>query len=86
LLVSTIGLKGARGLVNYSQSDLDRSAGLPIGTTHALESGKVSAPSFERVVLIVRALQRAGLKGITGEQLFPVAEPVPHCDSAEVTQ
>jgi len=67
-------LSEARRLVDLSQSDLDRRAGLPVGTTHALESGRIESPSWTRVVLIVRALQAAGLKGITGEQLFPVPD------------
>jgi transcriptional regulator with XRE-family HTH domain len=67
-------LKVARELAGLSQIELDRRAGLPTGTTHDLESGRVESPSFERVVLIVRALRRAGLKGVEGEQLFPVPE------------
>jgi len=67
-------LKEARALVEMSQSDLDRAANLPTGTIHALESGRIESPSWARVVLIVRALQAAGLKGITGEQLFPVPD------------
>lgn len=72
--MSNIALKDARGLVGMSQSDLDRAANLPAGTVHALESGRIESPSWARVVLIVRALQAAGLKGITGEQLFPVPD------------
>jgi len=67
-------LKEARELAGLSQSELDRRAGVPQGTTHDLETGRVESPSFERVVRIVRALRRAGLKGVDGEQLFPVPE------------
>lgn len=67
-------LKEARELVKLSQSELDRRAGLPTGTIHDLESGRIESPSFERVVLIVRALRRAGMKGLEAEQLFPVPE------------
>lgn len=73
-LVTDMDLKEARELAKLSQAELDRRAGLPAGTTHDLESGRIESPSFERVVLIVRALRRAGLKGLEGEQLFPVAE------------
>jgi len=65
-------LQEARELVKLSQSELDRRAGLPIGTTHDLENGRVDSPSWERVVRIVRALRRSGLKGVEGESLFPV--------------
>jgi predicted transcriptional regulator len=67
-------LKEARELVGLSQIALDRAAGVPGGTVHDLETGRVESPSWTRVVLIVRALQTAGLKGISGEQLFPVPD------------
>jgi transcriptional regulator with XRE-family HTH domain len=67
-------LKQARELAGLSQAELDRRAGLATGTIHELESGRTESPSWERVVRIVRALRRAGLKGIDGEQLFPVPD------------
>lgn len=67
-------LKDARELAQLSQAVLDREAGLPAGTIHDIESGRVVNPSFVRVTQIVRVLQRHGLKGITGEQLFPVPD------------
>lgn len=67
-------LKEARELVGLSQIELDRRAGLAQGTIHDLETGRVENPSFERVVHIVRALRRAGLKGVEAEQIFPVPE------------
>ena len=71
-------LKDAREIAGLSQSELDRRAGLPQGTVHDIESGRTMSPSWARVVQIVRALQRAGLKGIDGEQLFPVPDiPLP---------
>lgn len=67
-------LREARELAGLSQAELERRAGLPAGTVYDLENGRVETPSFERVTLIVRALRRAGLKGVDGEQLFPVPE------------
>jgi DNA-binding XRE family transcriptional regulator len=61
-------------MAGLSQSELDRRAGVPAGTTHNLESGRVERPSWEHVALIVRALRRSGLKGADAEQLFPIAE------------
>lgn len=68
-------LKEARELANLTQSELDRRAGVPQGTTHDLESGRVLNPSWTRVIQIVRALRAAGMPGIEGEQLFPVPQP-----------
>jgi transcriptional regulator with XRE-family HTH domain len=65
-------LKDARELVGLSQSELERRAGLPAGTIHDLESGRTENPSWDRVVRIVRALRKSGLKNIDGEQIFPV--------------
>jgi hypothetical protein len=55
-----------------SQSELDRKAGLPAGSTHELESGRTQNPSWANVGRIVRALQSAGLKGVSAETLFPL--------------
>ncbi len=65
-------LKDARELAGLSQNELDRRAGLPIGSIFELENGRTKSPSWDRVVRIVRALKRAGLKGVDAEQLFPV--------------
>ena len=63
-------LYGARLRAGLSQAELDRAAGLPIGTIHDLESGRVKDPSFKRVTQIVKALHKHGVERATGEELF----------------
>lgn len=69
-------LAEARELAGLNKSDLDEKAGLPKGTTHDLESGRNRRPAHDVVTRIVRALRKAGLQGVTAEQLFPVPERV----------
>lgn len=72
--MSGLNLREARELAGLSQSELARRAGLKTSAIFDLESGRVKRPSHETVVLIVRALQTAGLAGITSDKLFPVPE------------
>jgi predicted transcriptional regulator len=67
-------LRDARELVGLSQVGLDDKAGLPRGTTFDLETGRNRRPAYDTVVCIVRALQRAGLKGASAERIFPVSD------------
>lgn len=72
--MAEINLKQARELAGISQTELDRRAGLPRGTTFDLETGRTLRPSHEVVVKVVRALHASGLKGIESEALFPVPD------------
>jgi predicted transcriptional regulator len=72
--VANITLEDARTLLNLSQVEVDRRAGLAKGTTHDIEAGRVAKPSHDTVTRIVRVLRQAGMAGVTGEQLFPVDE------------
>lgn len=63
-------LKELRETLGLSMSELDRRAGLPRGTVYALESGRNQDPSFSIARAITEALQRAGAKGITAEDVF----------------
>lgn len=65
-------LRQARELVKLTQSDLAQRAGLERGTIHDLESGRNRKPSWDTVFRVTKALQAAGLAGVTPEQLFPV--------------
>jgi predicted transcriptional regulator len=67
-------LQKARELMGLTQSQLDRAAGLPLGSVHEIESGRVKSPSWTNVSRIVRALRESGLKGASAEVLFPIAE------------
>lgn len=69
-----MNLEAARNLLGISQHELDREAGLPKGTVHDLEAGRIESPSHRVVVKIVRALQRRGLAGATSESIFPVPD------------
>lgn len=77
-VMDVLSLERARLLAGLNQRDLDRLAGLAKGTIHEIENKRNKRPAYETVVRIVRALQRAGLKGITAEEIFPVADvPAP---------
>lgn len=72
--MSVMSLSHARKLANVSQSELDRLAGLRKGTVQQLEAGRNKRPAYETVVRITRGLRKAGLAGITAEELFPVPD------------
>lgn len=63
-------LKSIREALGLSQPELDRRASLPRGTVQQLESGRNSNPSVKVCDDIVKALQRAGAKGVSIESLF----------------
>lgn len=63
-------LREVRELLTLTQVELDRRAGLPKGTTNDLESGRNPNPSVKVCDGIVKALQRAGAKGVSIESLF----------------
>ena len=67
-------LKDARRLTGLSQQKLATLAGVDDTTIYDLEAGRNRRPAYETVVLIVRALQRNGLPGITTDELFPVPD------------
>lgn len=67
-------LRSARELCGLTQSELARRAGLNTSAVFDLERGRSRRPSHETVVKIIRALQSAGMAGVTAEQLFPVSE------------
>lgn len=77
-------LRDARTLAGMTQEKLASLAGTTATTIYDIESGRNARPSHETVVRIVRALQRAGLVGITWDQLFPVDEPT--ADAKEATR
>lgn len=70
-----MNLSEARSLLTLSQSELARRAGVDVRYVNQLEAGLIQHPSHQKVTLIVRALQRSGLPGITAESLFPVEGP-----------
>lgn len=76
-----MNLKKARGLVGVSQGRLAEIAGLDAGAISDIECGRNKRPAHDVVVKIVRALQRAGLAGITADDIFPVPD---HQSSQEV--
>lgn len=67
-------LKEARELAGLSRAALAASAGTTTTTIYDIERGRNLRPSYETVMNIIRALQDAGLKGVTPEQLFPLPE------------
>lgn len=67
-------LRQARELAGLTGEELATLAGTTATNIYDIERGRNKRPAYETVVQIVRALQSAGLKGITAEQLFPVAD------------
>jgi len=67
-------LREARDLAGLTRDRLAKAAGTTTTTIYDIETGRSVHPSHHLVVRIVRALQRAGLAGLTIEQVFPVAD------------
>ncbi len=67
-------LREARDLAGLTRDALAKAADTTTTTIYDLETGRNARPSHETVVRVVRALQRAGLAGLTSDQLFPVSE------------
>jgi transcriptional regulator with XRE-family HTH domain len=70
-------MKDARKLLGWSQTHLARRSGLSQQMVSYLETGQIKRVAWTDVSRLVMALQRAGLKGITAEELFPVEPIVP---------
>lgn len=64
----------ARELLGWSQSELARRAGINLSNLRDLESGRNNRPAHELVIKVYRALKAGGLRGLTVDQLFPVAD------------
>lgn len=64
-------LQNAREALGWTPRKLDKAAGVPIGTTYDIESGRNKNPSWGIVSSLTAALQKAGLKGVTSDVLFP---------------
>jgi transcriptional regulator with XRE-family HTH domain len=67
-----MNIKAARKALDWSQSELARRSGVAQQRISQLERGDYVFVSYRDVVRIVRAFRKAGLKGITAEELFPV--------------
>jgi transcriptional regulator with XRE-family HTH domain len=62
-------LSEARGLVEWTQSELARRAGEPQSNIAALENGRNNNPSHALVMKIVTAFRAGGLPGFRPEDL-----------------
>lgn len=71
-------LKEARTALGWTQQKLEAESGVKQQQISELENNKIETVSHASVVKILRALHRAGLKGLTAEALFPVAESETH--------
>lgn len=68
-----MNLRQARLALGWSQPKLAAKSGVRQQTISELERDTIRRASHDSVVRIVTALQRAGLKGVTADDLFPVA-------------
>lgn len=78
LCVTTMTLKQARELVGLSQAQLAEQSGVQKSSIADIETHRVAPENVAHgtIVRLVRALQRAGIPGLTTDQIFPVAERV----------
>jgi predicted transcriptional regulator len=69
-------LEQARGLVKKGLRELARDAGVGKDTVSRIEAGRLDPEnvSYGDIMRIVRALQRAGLPGLSVEELFPIRD------------
>lgn len=67
-------LRKARQLAGINQGRLAELAGLDQGAISDIECGRNKRPAYEVVVKIIRGLKRAGLIGITADDVFPVPD------------
>lgn len=70
----SVTLHEARKIAGLSRNRLAELAGTTTTTIYDIERGRNQRPSYKTVTQIVRALQNAGLRGITAEELFPVPQ------------
>jgi transcriptional regulator with XRE-family HTH domain len=79
--------RAARGLVNFSQTQLARDARVGLSTVKSFESGK-SAPIYSTVAAMQAALEAAGVEfipengGGAGARLRDRESPAPNDDGA----
>ncbi len=71
-----VTLREARKVAGLTRAHLAELSETTTTTIYDIETGRNQRPAYETVVRIVRALQGAGLKGVTADQLFPVSEKV----------
>jgi transcriptional regulator with XRE-family HTH domain len=70
-------LREARRLLGWTQQEMARRSGVKQQQISIFERGELERVAWPDVANLVMALQRAGLKGITAEELFPVEPAVP---------
>lgn len=69
-------VREARRALGWTQMELAATSGVDQRHISALELNKIDAVSYVTVAKIVRAFHKAGLKGLTAEELFPIEERV----------
>lgn len=67
-------LRDARKALGWTQQKLEAESGVKQQQISELETGQIGRVSHESVQRIVRAFHRAGLKGLTADELFPIEE------------
>lgn len=76
-------LQEAREGLKLKMAELDRLAGVPRRTTFDIETGRNRNPSWRLVSRLVKALQDAGLPGVTADQLFSDVIPTKGSEAQE---
>lgn len=65
-------LREARKALGWTQQKLSAESKVPQQQISELELDQVDRVAYRSVMLILKAFHRAGLKGLSAEELFPV--------------
>lgn len=68
-----MNLKDARKAANWTQAQLSTASRVPQQKISLYENGRIGRMSLQNARKILKALHRAGLKGLTYDDLFPAA-------------
>ena len=66
-------LSEARIALGWTQQRLEAESGVLRQTISAIERGSFERVSYESIAKLVQCLQRAGMKGLSAEALFPIS-------------
>jgi transcriptional regulator with XRE-family HTH domain len=65
-------LKQARKALAWTQQQLEAASGVQQQHISDLENDRIGQVSYATVAKLVKALHKAGLRGVTAEELFPL--------------
>lgn len=69
-----MNLRAAREALGWTQQKLEAESGVVQQQISRLEKGEIGRVSLDDARKLLKALHRAGLKGLTSDDLFPESE------------